>query len=126
MSNRVWVETAVIKHLRAFYYPQKPEIGYWRGEKGREVDVIVRRPGSWEILVEVKYRNNPSLDVESGLIQYARTAAAPIGLIVTKAARDFGPADGALEGGFRPFMVPAYIFLYLLGHAKKVGYQKRR
>lgn len=120
------VETAVIKHLGAFYYPQKPEIGYWRGEKDREVDVVVRRPGSWEILVEVKYRNNPELDRESGLAQYARTAAAPIGLIVTKAARDFGPIDSDLEGGFRPFMVPAYIFLYLLGHAEKVGYRKRR
>mgnify|MGYP002396016361 CR=1 FL=1 len=119
------VETAVIKHLSAFYYPQKPEIGYWRGTKDREVDVIVRRPGSWEILVEVKYRNNPEMDRESGLLQYAKDALAPIGLVITKSAKDFGPVAGISEREFRPFMVPAYIFLYLLGHAEQGGHRRK-
>lgn len=117
------VETAVIKHLHAFYYAERPEIGYWRGDKEKEIDIVVRRPGSWEILVEVKYRNDPQVSKDAGLYLYPAQSKQTSGLVVTKAAADFGPINP--EGEFKPFKVPAFVFLYLLGHAEHSGYLSR-
>lgn len=119
------VETAVIKHLHAFYYAERPEIGYWRGDKEKEIDIVVRRPGSWEILVEVKYRNDPHLPRGAGIYLYAAQSAPTAGLVITKSATDFGPAKGSGNEPFKPFMVPAFVFLYLLGHAEHSGYLSR-
>ena len=36
------VETAVYKHVAAFYYQRAARVGYYRGgKKGREIDVVV-------------------------------------------------------------------------------------
>lgn len=118
------VETAVIKHLHAFYYADRPETGYWRGEKDKEIDFVVRRPGSYEILVEVKYRSDPVLTKDSGLYQYPAGGDYTRRLVITKAATDFGPI-GPVQGGVQPFAVPAFAFLYLLGHAEHQGYLSR-
>ncbi len=115
------VETAVIKHLYAFYYPDRPETGYWRGDRDKEIDYVVRRPGSYEILVEVKYRSDPVLAKDSGLYQYPAQGDDTRRLVITKAATDFGPIGPAL-GGVQPFAVPAFAFLYFLGHAEHQGY----
>lgn len=119
------VETSVLKHLHAFYYPERPEIGYWRGEKDKEVDIVVRRPDGREILVEVKYRNDPQITKGSGLYLYAAQSKPTTGLVITKSAAHFGPVPTRSEDEFQPFMVPAYVFLYLSGHAERNSYSRR-
>jgi len=120
------VETAVVKHIRAFYYTSRPEIGYWKGDKDKEVDIVVRSP-YWEILIEIKYRKHPQIEADSGLYQYAAQSDKPLaGLVITKSATDFGPVTEKPDGEFTPFMVPAFVFLYLLGHAEYTGYRCHR
>ena len=52
------VETAVYKHVAAFYYQQAASVGYYRGGKrGKEIDVVVEYSNSKNILIEVKYRD---------------------------------------------------------------------
>lgn len=51
------VETAVYKHVAAFYYQQATRVGYYRGgKKDKEIDVVVDYPNIKKILIEVKYR----------------------------------------------------------------------
>lgn len=45
-------------------------------------------------------------------------------LVEVKYATDFGPM-GPVQGGIQPFAVPAFAFLYLLGHAEHQGYLSR-
>jgi len=111
------IETAVYQHVYAFYYAQRPQIGYWRADGGHhEVDVVVARPGRWRIAIEVKYREGLP-DRLLGLDALARTESLTSALLVTKHPSQFGflrPRDR--EG---PFQVPAFLFLYLLGHAER-------
>lgn len=64
------------------------------------------------------------LPKDSGLYQYATQSSPTAGLVITKAAADFGPV-GSAQDGFRPFAVPAFVFLYLLGQAEHQGYVSR-
>lgn len=48
-------ETAVFKHLFARYYAQNVRFTFWRGRKGREVD-LVAEVGDRILPFEVKYR----------------------------------------------------------------------
>lgn len=51
------VETAVYKHIAAFYYQFATSVGYFRGgKKGKEIDVVVDYPNIKNMLIEVKYR----------------------------------------------------------------------
>ncbi len=50
------VETAVYKHVAAFYYQKATSVGYYRGgRKDKEVDVVVEYSNNKKILIEVKY-----------------------------------------------------------------------
>lgn len=52
------VETAVYKHVAAFYYQNNTSVGYYRGgRKSKEIDIVVNKPKAYNILIEVKYRD---------------------------------------------------------------------
>lgn len=113
------VETAVYKHVAAFYYQQAASVGYYRGgKKGKEIDIVVEWAGSSNILIEVKYREGAPIPDDDAIAELCGNASASI--IVTKAATDFG--IHTTGSGQEMLRIPAFAFLYLLGHAEKNGY----
>jgi uncharacterized protein len=110
------VETAVYKHVRAFYYRLTANVGYYRKSgKDSEIDLVVDYPGS-RILIEVKYREQYSLGGKAPIVSEAGKATSA--LLITKREDDFGP----LHTNPAVYRIPAYAFMYLLGHVEKNGY----
>lgn len=113
------VETAVYKHVAAFYYQQAASVGYFRGgRKGKEIDIVVDYPNTNNILIEVKYREGAPIADDDAISELCGEAAAAI--VVTKTANDFGLHN--TKSGNNMIRIPAFAFLYLLGHAEKNGY----
>ena len=113
------VETAVYKHVAAFYYQQATSVGYFRGSKrNKEIDIVVDYPNIKNILIEVKYREEAPIadDAIAALCEEASLA-----IIVTKSPQDFGLHH--TKSGTDMIRIPAFAFLYLLGNAEKHGYK---
>jgi hypothetical protein len=114
------VETAVYKHVAAFYYQRATSVGYFRGgRKGKEIDIVVDYPNTKNILIEVKYREVAPIPDDDAIAELCGEASAAI--IVTKSAQDFGAHN--TKSGTDMLRIPAFAFLYLLGHAEKHGYR---
>jgi hypothetical protein len=114
------VETAIYKHVAAFYYQQATAVGYFRGgKKGKEIDIVVDYPSTANILIEVKYRDAAPISDDDAISEMCSKAAAAI--IVTKNASDFGVHN--TKSGTEMLRIPAFAFLYLLGYAEKNGYR---
>lgn len=114
------VETAVYKHVAAFYYQQATSVGYYRGgKKGKEIDIVVDKPNAYNILIEVKYREGAPIQNDDAINELCQEASAAI--VITKNATDFGVHDSPC--GSKLLRIPAFAFLYLLGHAEKNGYK---
>ena len=114
------VETAVYKHVAAFYYQMATSVGYYRGgKKDKEIDIVVACHNNKKILIEVKYRNEAPIPESSAIYTMSEKAAAAI--VVTKNPDDFGIHN--TQNGKDLIRIPAYAFLYLLGHAEKHGYR---
>ena len=114
------VETAIYKHVAAFYYQQAASVGYFRGgRKGKEIDIVVDYPKIKNILIEVKYRESVSISDDEAISELCEEASAAI--VVTKNASDFGIHN--TKSGKNIIRIPAFAFLYLLGHAEKNGYK---
>ena len=114
------VETAVYKHVAAFYYQQATSVGYFRGgRKGKEIDIVVDKPNAYNILIEVKYREGAPIKDDDAIAELCAEASAAI--VVTKGANDFGVHN--TKSGKDMLRIPAFAFLYLLGHAEKNGYK---
>lgn len=114
------VETAVYKHVAAFYYQKATSVGYFRGgKKNKEIDIVVDYHNSGNILIEVKYREGAPISDNDAISELCAEASAAI--IVTKAASDFGVHN--TKSGKDMLCIPAFAFLYLLGHAEKNGYK---
>lgn len=120
------VETAVYKHLVAFYYRYQTKVGYYRktGGNEKEIDVVVEFP-TGKILVEVKYRENAEIKESDAIVEMANNErdGSLAALVITKRAEDYGVVHWQTK--VPVIKVPAHAFLYLLGHAEKVGYVKR-
>lgn len=119
----IMVETSVFKHLVSFYYRLNTRVGFYRkpGGNEKEVDVVVELPRG-KIFAEVKYRENSSIKENDAIVEIARDEKAGIlaAFIITKRPEDYGLAP---YGTKTPVMrIPAPAFLYLLGHAEKMGY----
>ena len=113
------VETAIYKHVAAFYYQKATSVGYFRGgKKNKEIDIVVDYPGTKNILIEVKYREGAPIPNDDAIVELCDQAAAAI--IVTKTPEDFGVHD--TPQGTQMLRIPAFAFLYLLCHAEKFGY----
>ena len=114
------VETSVYKHIAAFYYQKATRIGYYRGGKrDKEIDIVVDYPKIPPILIEVKYREQASIPQSDAICELSQEGQAAI--VVTKKADDYGSHD--LPDGRKLIRIPAFAFLYLLGHAEKNGYK---
>lgn len=114
------VETAVYKHVAAFYYQKATSVGYYRGgRKNKEIDVVVEYPQVKNILIEVKYREGAPISDDSAICQLAADSA--VAFVITKTPDDFGVHNA--PNGQKMIRIPAYAFLYLLGHAEKNGYK---
>lgn len=114
------VETAVYKHVAAFYYQKATSVGYFRGgKKNKEIDIVVDYHNSGNILIEVKYREGAPIPDDDAISELCAEASAAI--VVTKAASDFGVHN--TKSGTDMLRIPAFAFLYLLGHAEKNGYK---
>lgn len=114
------VETAVYKHVAAFYYQQATSVGYYRGgRRGKEIDIVIDKPNTYNILIEVKYREGAPIKDNDAIAELCTEASAAI--VVTKGASDFGVHN--TKSGKDMLRIPAFAFLYLLGHAEKNGYK---
>jgi len=114
------VETAIYKHVAAFYYQQAASVGYFRGgRKGKEIDIVVDYPKIKNILIEVKYRESVSISDDDAISELCEEASAAI--VVTRNSSDFGIHN--TKSGKDIIRIPAFAFLYLLGHAEKNGYK---
>ncbi|WP_303017058.1 ATP-binding protein [Holdemania massiliensis] len=114
------VETAVYKHVAAFYYQQAASVGYYRGGKrGNEIDIVVECSNQKNIHIEVKYREGAPIPDNDAIVELSKEAAASI--IVTKNSDDYGVHH--TKSGKDLIRIPAFAFLYLLGHAEKQGYR---
>ena len=112
------VETAVYKHIVAFYYQKATRVGYFRGgKKDKEIDVVVDYPNINNILIEVKYREQAPIADDDAICELCNTASAAI--IVTKRADDYG--THLAPNGKKMIRIPAFAFLYLLGNAEHYG-----
>lgn len=114
------VETAVYKHVAAFYYQKATKIGYYRGgKKDKEIDIVVDYPNIKKILIEVKYREQAPITDTDAIIELSNDASAAI--VVTKRFDDYGIHNAS--NGSKLLRIPAFAFMYLLGHAEKNGYK---
>lgn len=114
------VETAVYKHVAAFYYQKATSVGYFRGgKKNKEIDIVVDYHNAGNILIEVKYREGAPIPDDDAIAELCTEASAAI--VVTKSASDFGVHN--TKSGKDMLRIPAFAFLYLLGHAEKNGYK---
>lgn len=114
------VETSVYKHVATFYYQNATSVGYYRGgRKEKEIDIVVEYANHKNILIEVKYREGAPVADDDAVCQFSKESSAAI--IVTKNANDYGVHNSA--GGDTLIRIPAFAFLYLLGHAEKNGYK---
>jgi len=111
----IMVETAVYKHVRSFCFRLTTNVGYYRNRgKDSEIAVVVDYPDG-RLLVDVKYREQYSLGEKVPIVSAAGEVTRA--LLVTKREDDFGP----LQINPEVYRIPAYAFMYLLGHAEKSG-----
>lgn len=114
------VETAIYKHVAAFYYQKAASVGYLRGgKKNKEIDIVVDYHNAANILIEVKYREGAPIADDDAIAELCTEASAAI--VVTKSSSDFGVHN--TKSGKDMLRIPAFAFLYLLGHAEKNGYK---
>lgn len=113
------VEAAVFKHINTFYYNLNPKVGYYReSTTQKEIDIVIKMPTS-KILIEVKYRKDSRLKGTEAIVEWSRKETSTASLLITKENDDYGMVASA------PIMrIPAYAFLFLLGHAEKHRFKK--
>lgn len=114
------VESSVYKHISTFYYNFNPKIGYYRDSSSqKEIDIVVMMPNS-KIFIEIKYRETPKIKETEAIVEWSKKEELPVAsLLITKNGGDYGLLDHA------PIMrIPAFAFLYLLGHAEKTRFKK--
>lgn len=113
----VIVETAILRHLMAFYYRDTPRLTYWRGQNDAEVDIVVRGP-RYAIGTEVKYRERIRPEDLAGAAEFEVVEQPDKLFIITKNQQDFGLRPVG-EGGRPVAWIPAHIFTYLIGQAER-------
>jgi uncharacterized protein len=112
-------ETAVYKHVYAFYYRDTTRVGYYRmgSGKNKEIDMVVEYPRG-KILIEVKYQEDSSISNDEAIVKQCDKASGA--LLITKLEDDYGPLSNRPD---KIFKIPAYSFMYLLGHVEKNSYK---
>lgn len=104
-------ETAVYKHVKAFYFKEAAMVGYFKGEKkDKEIDIVVKSERFHPIMIEVKYRDQAKIFCDDEIVVQAKESYP--NLVITKRANDFGEYKYDDKKIYR---IPAPAFLYLLG-----------
>ena len=104
-------ETAVYKHIKAFYFKDAATVGYFSGDKKeKEIDIVVKSERFRPIMIEVKYRDQAKIAEDDEIVIQANEQFP--NLVITKRANDFGEC---LYGDKKIYRMPAPAFLYLLG-----------
>ncbi len=113
------VETTVLRHLLAYYYRDVPRLSFWRDPAtDKEVDLIVESP-NYQILVEIKYREQGVLEARDGAVIYCRDQKIERAYVISKLESDFGTRR--VRDGKTDFLyIPAHIFCYLIGQAERL------
>ena len=115
------VETAVYKHVAAYFYRKATSVGYFRGgKKDKEIDVVVEYPNIKNILIEIKYRDRAPIVDDSAICRLCGESS--VAIVVTKSSDDYGVHNA--PNGKKLIRIPAFAFLYLLGHSEKNGYDE--
>lgn len=110
------VETAVYKHVSSYFHRKALAVGYYRGgNKNKEIDVVVERINRPPVCIEVKYREGAPVSDDEAIITWSEKVE--LSIIVTKNVQDFGVHH--TRNGSPIIRIPAFAFLYLLGHAEK-------
>lgn len=114
------VETAIYKHVHSFNYLDTTQVGYYRDPKTeKEIDIVVTYRTLSKILIEVKYRENTGLSNKEAIVEWANDEKT-FAIVVTKNSSDYGNTDHATKNPITK--IPAFAFLYLLGHAEYTRY----
>lgn len=118
----VMVETAVYKHVASFYYRQQTRVGYYRqaGNREKEIDVVVDYQPVGRLLIEVKYREDLKIGLKEAIVELANDNNTAAAMVITKRSEDYGLLN--VKTRVPVVKIPAFAFLYLLGHAEKHGY----
>ncbi len=115
------IETAIYKHVHSFNYLSPTRIGYYRDSKTeKEIDIVVTYGALSKILIEVKYRENTDLSSKDAIVEWANGANISSAIIVTKNSTDYGNTSHSTKCPITK--IPAFAFLYLLGHAEYSRY----
>lgn len=110
------VETTVFRHVSSFYYQKATQVGYFRGgERMKEVDVVVDLPNARKVLIEVKFREQAPIADDDAICLLAEEASHAF--VITKRFDDYGTHH--TPSGKELIRLPAFAFMYLLGHAEK-------
>ena len=113
-------ETAVYKHIKAFYYNVATQIGYFRGgKKTNEIDIVVQSNRFPPIMIEVKYRDQAKISESDAIVMLSEQKYP--NLVITKRANDFGECA---YGDKKIYRIPAPAFLYMLGFVEKQNRNK--
>ncbi|WP_234410396.1 DUF4143 domain-containing protein [Caldalkalibacillus mannanilyticus] len=116
------IETTVYKHIHTFFYDQHPTIGYFRDSKTqKEIDIIISFPFG-RTIIEVKYRQKSTIAENEAIVEWADDALTKGAIIITKNDDDYGMTKHDTKT--KIIRIPAFAFLYLLGHAEKEGYSE--
>lgn len=112
------VETTVYKHLKDYYNQRATSVGYYRGgSSNKEIDVVIELPQGQNVYVEVKYREQAPVPNTDAIIE--NCAQAKYAFIITKKAEDIGLHQTSDDQQL--LRIPAFAFLYILGHAAQNG-----
>jgi len=119
----IMVETAVYKHIVAFFQTiPAAHIGYYRKarENQKEVDVVISLPQE-KILCEIKYRNDSSISATDAIVALTKEAGTKVTsvFVITKNITDYGTSQH--DTPVPIFRIPAFVFTYLIGMAEAKG-----
>ncbi|WP_373233441.1 ATP-binding protein [Cohnella sp.] len=115
------IETAIYKHVHSFNYLDTTQVGYYRDSKTeKEIDIIVTYRTLSKILIEVKYRENTGMSTKEAIVEWANDAKTAAAIVITKNSTDYGNTDHPTKCPITK--IPAFAFLYLLGHAEYTRY----
>ena len=110
------VESAFFKHVFTRYYQESIGFTYWRGNTGKEVDIIAEACGEL-IAFEVKYRASKSKPKDlAGLKELAEKYNVDRAYVITGSAHDFGPLQ--LSDTLTVQRIPAWLACYWLSQSE--------
>ncbi len=101
-------------------YRNATKVGYFSGGKG--IDIVADHPNIRNILLEVKCREQAPVSDDSAIAQLCGEAGAALTITKRFDACGLQPAPC----GKQMIRIPAFAFLFLLGHAEKSGHKGGR